>query len=83
MKIYALIVTYNRKNLLLQLLKSFLEQTVKISKVFIVDNDSTDGTPEFLLEEGIVSWYKTNEISKNMWNQIEVNYFRNSKNVGG
>ena len=48
----AVIVTYNRKKLLYENIKMLLCQTYKIDKIYVVDNCSTDGTYEFLREQG-------------------------------
>ena len=48
MKVYLLIVTFNRKMLLLECLQALLVQTIQPSKILIVDNASTDGTIETL-----------------------------------
>ena len=48
MQTTALIVTYNRKNLLINCLNSILSQTKQADKIIIVDNASTDGTIELL-----------------------------------
>lgn len=50
--IAAVIVTYNRKELLIENIKMLLKQTRKVDKIFIVDNCSTDGTLEYLSEQG-------------------------------
>lgn len=50
--VYAVIVTYNRKALLAECLDSVLNQTYKVSKTIIVNNNSTDGTVDFLKERG-------------------------------
>ena len=44
----AVVVTFNRKNLLLECLHGLVEQTLKVQKIFVVDNNSTDGTQEYL-----------------------------------
>lgn len=44
MKITAIIVTYNRKDLLLRCLNAIQNQTYKPSYIYIIDNASTDGT---------------------------------------
>jgi len=49
--ICAVIVTYNRKELLRECLKAVLAQTRPPEHVLVVDNASTDGTPEMLQEE--------------------------------
>jgi rhamnopyranosyl-N-acetylglucosaminyl-diphospho-decaprenol beta-1,3/1,4-galactofuranosyltransferase len=48
----AVIVTFNRKNLLGENIRMLLKQTRPFDKFFIVDNCSTDGTPEYLAEQG-------------------------------
>lgn len=51
-KIAAIIVTYNRKKLLIQCLDTVLSQTSKPDKIIIIDNASTDGTSDILQEKG-------------------------------
>lgn len=48
--ISAVVVTYNRKELLKENLQSLLNQTHKLDKIYIVDNASTDGTFEYIKE---------------------------------
>jgi rhamnopyranosyl-N-acetylglucosaminyl-diphospho-decaprenol beta-1,3/1,4-galactofuranosyltransferase len=47
----AVVVTYNRKDYLAELLPSLLTQTRPLDAVYVVDNASTDGTEEFLKSE--------------------------------
>jgi rhamnopyranosyl-N-acetylglucosaminyl-diphospho-decaprenol beta-1,3/1,4-galactofuranosyltransferase len=44
----AVIVTYNRRSLLTQVIDSLLAQTRPVDHIYIVDNASTDGTTEYL-----------------------------------
>jgi GT2 family glycosyltransferase len=44
----AVVVTYNRRQLLEQVLDSLLTQIRPVDHIYIVDNDSTDGTQEYL-----------------------------------
>jgi GT2 family glycosyltransferase len=44
----AVVVTYNRLNLLEQVLKSLLAQSRPIDQIYVVDNASTDTTRDFL-----------------------------------
>lgn len=48
----AIIVTYNRKHLLLRCLQAVARQTHPPSKIILVDNASTDGTVEALQSAG-------------------------------
>lgn len=44
----AVIVTFNKQQLLAECLQAILKQTYKIDQVIVFDNGSTDGTKEFL-----------------------------------
>lgn len=70
MKIDVVVVTYNRKQLLIECINAILNQTYKINKLFIIDNASTDGTKEEL---------KNNKIL----DEESVNYIFLEKNIGG
>lgn len=50
-KVMAVVVTYNRKELLKESVKALLEQDYNNCNILIVDNASTDGTKEFIEEE--------------------------------
>lgn len=56
MIIYAVVVTYNRLNLLPNCVESIKQQTYAPNKIVIVNNGSTDGTKDYLdnLEDVIV-----------------------------
>lgn len=49
--ICALVWTYNRRELLRECLNAILNQTRPLDKIFIVDNDSKDGTEEMILSD--------------------------------
>lgn len=66
----ALIVTFNRKEKLVKALKSLLTQSVAPKKIVLVDNASTDGTYDYLVEQRILP----SEI---------VDYHRLEENMGG
>lgn len=51
----AIIVTYNRKELLEKNIEMLLKQTMQFDKIFIIDNCSTDGTYDYLCEKGFLS----------------------------
>ena len=52
MTVCALVVTYNRKELLAECLDAVLRQKRPPEELLVVDNASTDGTPELLRERG-------------------------------
>ena len=52
--ICAVVVTYNRKELLIECLESLKEQSRTLDAILIIDNASTDGTPEILLKNGYI-----------------------------
>ncbi|WCG22713.1 glycosyltransferase family 2 protein [Vagococcus lutrae] len=53
MKVIGLIVTYNRKNLLIESLQALLNQTHKLKEIVVIDNNSTDGTSELFSNSGL------------------------------
>lgn len=92
--ICAVIVTYNRKKLLLECLVSLLKQTRALQGVYLVDNASTDGTPELLMEKGLIGtlppvnlkepWERSLKVSNHTdKNPIELHYLRMPENTGG
>lgn len=88
-KIGAVIVTYNRKNLLKECIEAILNQTRLVDAIFIVDNASTDGTPEFLMKDGYIKEIPPQNLN-NVWEKefnfgekIKVFYIRLPKNEGG
>lgn len=50
-RVTALVVTYNRRDLLLRCLAAIAGQTSPPDRILVVDNSSTDGTPELLSRE--------------------------------
>ncbi|MHA1380648.1 MAG: glycosyltransferase family 2 protein [Candidatus Helarchaeota archaeon] len=89
--ICALVVTYNRKNLLIECLNSLLKQSYPLDAILIVDNASTDGTPEFLMANGFIDEIprisdgpiELKKILKKNNSLIEIFYIRMQKNTGG
>lgn len=57
-KIEVVVVTYNRKEMLVQCLEAILNQTYEVKRIIIVDNNSTDGTEEYLKERGLLKEHK-------------------------
>ncbi len=70
MRINAVVVTYNRKELLMECVDAILNQTLSVNKLLIIDNNSNDGTYELLKEKKILD------------NRI-VEYTKLEKNIGG
>jgi rhamnopyranosyl-N-acetylglucosaminyl-diphospho-decaprenol beta-1,3/1,4-galactofuranosyltransferase len=67
-QVSAIVVTFNRKELLLRCIKALLKQTQKINTILIVDNNSTDGTELFLYDHGLIS----NDKEKHIEQEYEV-----------
>jgi len=70
MRICAVVVTYNRKELLMECLDALFAQSRPVDEVYLVDNASTDGTRELLEERGFLS-------------RPELRYIELEDNVGG
>lgn len=66
----AVVVTYNRKDLLDECLQALLKQTYPLDAIILIDNASTDGTRELLESKG----YLENPL---------IDYVRLEKNTGG
>lgn len=70
MNVIAVVVTYNRKDLLVECLEAILKQSLKPSKIILIDNNSTDGTNELLKQRGFMD-------------DESIEYVLLSKNIGG
>lgn len=68
--ITALVVTYQRKDLLRQCLDALINQTYSVDKILVVDNASLDGTHEYFDGGGL-------------FNLPDIEYLRLSENIGG
>ena len=77
--IAAVVVTFNRKKLLINCLNAIKEQQFKPYTVYIVDNASTDGTSLYLEERG----YKHTNAGAMIIDGIIFHYLRLNANVGG
>ena len=73
-KVACIVVTFNRKDLLIKCLDSIKAQTYKPHTVFIIDNASTDGTRQSVAMNG----YDCSTL-----NGIRFEYVQLSENIGG
>ncbi len=53
-RVCAAVVTYNRRDLLVECLDALLAQTHPLERLYVVDNASTDGTADLLRERGLL-----------------------------
>lgn len=82
-KICVVLVTFNRKNLLINLLNALFNQTKEIKSIVIVDNNSNDGTCDLLLKEGIISDYEIGKCVISKYQNMDIHYHLNEENTGG
>ncbi len=89
MRVAAVVVTYNRKELLAQTLFALIRQSYPVDRIHVVDNASSDGTLAFLGEQGLVgrSVPDGEGVCKTLFKQgdrsAEIVYRRLSENIGG
>ena len=76
MNIASIVVTYNRKYLLLRCIKAIAEQSHIPEAIFIIDNNSTDGTYNTLAENEVVN-------ERGVYKNIKIEYVKLPKNGGG
>jgi len=86
--ICAVIVTFNRLNMLQECLEAIKAQSLKPNAVYIVDNASTDGTEQWLFEAGYINLLPPANPGKPWENKMVGQYFdlyylRMHENVGG
>ncbi len=81
MVVSAIIVTYNRKQLLIRCIEAVLNQTVIINKLYIIDNASTDGTMALLEKNGLIS--NAAGLPAKAVNNTAIHYLRLKENTGG
>lgn len=75
--IYAVVVTYNRKDILTKCIDAILTQTHPVSKLVIIDNNSTDGTEKYLKKEGYIGSEPVKD------NTDKIVYKKLPQNIGG
>ena len=81
--ISAVVVTYNRKDLLIKCIDALLNQTTKPDTIYIIDNNSTDNTEELLLEKRIITKISDKKESKNIIEETSIIYIKLPENIGG
>ena len=64
-RVAVVVVTYNRKALLVECLRALLGQTAPIETIHVVDNASTDGTRELLAGEGLLDQVAYHRLESN------------------
>lgn len=90
----VVLVTFNRKKLLLECLEAIKKQTRPVDAIYIIDNASQDGTPELLKSEGFIlklppfnltEPYEIEHQVRNLidGNLIRIYYVRMHENTGG
>lgn len=82
-KVGVVIVTYNRKEYLKNVLEKLELQTYKVEFILIFDNDSSDGTNIMLSDKIFNKELKNKELVFNELNGIKYYYYRNDNNIGG
>lgn len=70
-KVYVAIVTYNRKEYLLNLLEALQQSEKKISGILLLDNKSTDGTNQTLMEIGFTEKDDIGVLHENTWKSMK------------
>lgn len=92
----AVVVTYNRKQFLLECLASLLKQAHSLDGIYIIDNASTDATPETLKNSGYIretlnpinepleseNFFKPSPTGKQS-KEVKIHYVRMHENTGG
>lgn len=92
----AVVVTYNRKELLIECLDSLLKQTHPLDAIYIIDNASSDETPQLLKKKGYIKEIlgpineplENESIIKmlsedNQDKKVKIHYVRMNENTGG
>jgi GT2 family glycosyltransferase len=69
-RVAVVLVTFNRKDMLLSCLRGLLGQSRPCERIFLIDNASTDGTRELLQAEGYLD-------------HAQITYTRMPENTGG
>ena len=68
-QVCAAVITFNRKDLLVECIQALVSQTHPLARIVIVDNASTDGTEDELRQRGLLA-------------RADVEYIRLERNMG-
>lgn len=68
--VIAVVVTHNRKKLLLRCLSSIFSQSSKVAKVVVIDNASSDGSKDFIFA---AKEFSEEEKQRILWVTLEAN----------
>ncbi len=90
----AVVVTYNRKDILIECLNALCNQTRPLNGIYLIDNASTDGTSEFLLQKGYISELPPVKLSEPLEKEFQIlnlvdgqkilfHYVKMPENTGG
>lgn len=85
----AVVVTYNRKDLLIECLDALCKQTRPLDAIYIIDNFSNDGTAKLLLENGYIKKLPPENLTEpfemeiDFDNKLKIYYVRMNENTGG
>ncbi len=84
----AVVVTYNRKRLLIECLEALENQTKHLNAIYIIDNASSDETPQLLQEKGYINKISHTHLRIPMEtcfkkNEFMIYYIQMHENTGG
>lgn len=89
----AVVVTFNRKDLLNVCLEALLQQSRPVDALYLIDNASTDQTERLLLDRGYIRdlppadlgapWEKHYKVPRHDGSMLDLIYVRMHENTGG
>jgi len=74
-KVCAVVVSYNRKDLLIECLDALRKQTRPLQGIYIVDNASTDNTPDLLFEKRYIRKLPPQDIAETVEEEFQIESF--------
>lgn len=87
-KVAAVVVSYNRKKILTECVNAILNQSLRVSSIYIIENASTDGTLVYFCEFFNLRYQQEVKklnyyYSKYLIRGIMIKYIRMVENIGG